>query len=303
MTTRKSPQRWANDLTIILNARGGDDRFPVNVEQLAYDYSRQRFPDDPVSLVKGASLKGFEGALMKAPPGEKGWGIFYNSDTASAGRINFTLAHEFGHYLLHRQEHPDGIQCSTDDMERWDSEYRKIEKEANEFAANLLMPLDDFRRQIDPRRKPDLEALGECADRYGVSLIAAILRWLQYTGRRAVLVKSIDGFIHWAWSSDSAWRSGLYFKTSGRPPLEIPSSSVPATGEGLVRQKATVEHDARVWFKEPCIEHALVSEVHDFALSLLLFGDAPSRFELAEEIEEDSYDRMLSRTPGSSWLG
>ncbi len=201
MSKPKSPQRWAYDLTIILNTLGGDDRFPVNVGALAYDFSKQRFPEDPISLVQGVPLKGFEGALMKASPGEKGWGIFYNSDTASPGRVNFTLAHEFGHYLLHRQDHPDGIRCSTEDMDRWDSKYRQIEKEANEFAASLLMPLDDFRAQIAPKSQPDLEALGECADRYGVSLIAATLRWLQYTERRAVLVKSIDGFIHWGWSS------------------------------------------------------------------------------------------------------
>ncbi|MEI4195908.1 ImmA/IrrE family metallo-endopeptidase [Roseovarius sp. E0-M6] len=303
MTKPKSPQRWAYDLTIILNTLGGDDRFPVNVRELAQEFSRQRFPDDPISLVQGRALPGFEGALVKAPPGEKGWGIFYNSDTASTGRINFTLAHEFGHYLLHRQDHPDGIQCSTEDMERWDSKYRQIEKEANEFAANLLMPLDDFRRQIAPKARPDLETLGVCADSYGVSLIAATLRWLQYTERRAVLVKSIDGFIHWAWSSDRALRTGAYFKTSGRPPIEIPPSSIPAKDADLVRRKATREHGAGIWFKEPCVEHALVSEVHDFALSLILLDDAPSRFEVGEKTEEDTYDRMISRTPGSSWLG
>lgn len=303
MTKQKSPQRWAYDLTIILNTLGGDDRFPVNVRELAHDFSRQRFPDDPISLVQGAPLKGFEGALMKAPPGETGWGIFYNSETASPGRANFTLAHEFGHYLLHRQDYPDGIQCSTNDMERWDSKYRQVEKEANEFAANLLMPLDDFRRQIAPKTQPDLDALGTCADRYGVSLIAATLRWLQYTERRAVLVKSIDGFIHWAWSSDPALRTGVYFKTSGRPPIEVPTTSIPATDAELVRRKATREHGAGIWFKEPCVEHALVSEVHDFALSLIHLGDATSRFEFFEEAEQDTYDRMVSRTPGSSWLG
>jgi hypothetical protein len=39
MSKPKSPQRWAYDLTIILNTLGGDDRFPVNVEALAYDFS------------------------------------------------------------------------------------------------------------------------------------------------------------------------------------------------------------------------------------------------------------------------
>jgi Zn-dependent peptidase ImmA (M78 family) len=44
-------------------------------------------------------------------------------------------------------------------MARWGSEYGKLESEANDFAATLLMPLDDFRRQIDPREKPDIDEL------------------------------------------------------------------------------------------------------------------------------------------------
>ena len=63
-------------------------------------------------------------------------------------------------------------------MMRWDSAYRRIEAQANDFAASLLMPLDDFRRQIDKRAKPTLDDLGGCADRYGVSLVASTLRWL-----------------------------------------------------------------------------------------------------------------------------
>src|SRR3546814_7564717 len=65
------------------------------------------------------------------------------------------------------------------------------------------MPLDDFRRQIDAKVRVDLDIISHCADRYRVSLIAAVLRWLSYTQKRAVLVVSRDGFILWARSSRS----------------------------------------------------------------------------------------------------
>ena len=100
ITTAPSPTRWAYDLTHVLNAALGANRFPVNVKELALDYSAQRYPDDPISLIRGDALSGFDGALIKAPAGKKGWGIFYNTAMASAGRINFTLGHELGHYLL-----------------------------------------------------------------------------------------------------------------------------------------------------------------------------------------------------------
>jgi hypothetical protein len=102
MTERLSPQRWANNISRILNTVLGQERFPVNVGEIAREYSHQVFLDDPISLVKGDNLPGFDGALYPAPAGKSGWGIFYNTGISSPGRINFTLAHEFGHYLIHR---------------------------------------------------------------------------------------------------------------------------------------------------------------------------------------------------------
>src|SRR5262249_20940841 len=160
----------------------------------------------PITLAQGANLPGFDGALFPAPAGKTGWGIVYNNALASPGRINFTLAHEFGHYLLHRLAYPNGIHCGEQDVVRWDSDYGQIEYQANRFAANLLMPLDDFRRQIDARAKVDIDVLSYCAERYRVSLIAAILRWLTYTERRAVLVVSREEFVLWSRSSDAAFR-------------------------------------------------------------------------------------------------
>ena len=60
MTLPWSPLRWANSITKMLNAVYGTapERFPVNVTLVAKEYSHQRFPDDPITLVKGAPLPG-----------------------------------------------------------------------------------------------------------------------------------------------------------------------------------------------------------------------------------------------------
>ena len=286
-----SPQRWANQLTIVLNAYHGTtpDRFPVKVPELAKDFSLQRFPAEPIALVHGESLGNFDGALHR---GSKGWGIFYNSAITSPGRIRFTQAHEFGHYLLHRLKYPEGLRCGEQDMVRWDSEYGQIESQANDFAATLLMPLDDFRRQIDGRAKPNLDDLGNCADRYGVSLIAATLRWLGYTERRSVLVVSRDGFILWARSSGSALRTRAFFRTANRPPVPIPMNSLAGSPDLMEKSRGQIRHDAGVWFPEPCDEIALLSDQYDFTLSLLHLEAAEWRESLDEEDEEDAAEFM-----------
>ena len=287
------PQRVANDITLVLRAAGVAE-FPVDVRSVAREISTRKFPKDPITVIKGESLPGFEGALCPAPPGKTGWGIFYNNAISSTGRINFTLGHEFGHYLLHRTIYPKGFQCSTEYMASWESEYGQREHEANVFAATLLMPSDDFRKQIDGKKQPDFEKLSYCADRYEVSLIAATLRWLQYTSRRSMLVVSRDDFILWARSSRTALQSGLYFKTRNRPPIEISKHSLAAQIKTLGTSSAVREFNANIWFPEPCTEHVILSDQYDFTISLLHFGEAEYRSNEIEEPIEDTADQIRS---------
>jgi hypothetical protein len=294
----RSPEGWATDISVVLNTVLGPDRFPISVTDVALELSRKWFPDDPLSLVQSTALPGFDGALLPAPPGQKGWGIFYNSAVTSKGRINFTLAHEFGHYLIHRLAFPDGIRCSQQDMWRWDSAYKKIENEANTFAAYLLMPFGDYRRQINPQDVATFDLLGECAERYEVSLIAATLRWLAFTERRAVLVLSRDGFILWARSSESALKSGAYIKTSGLV-VPVPEKSVAARPAAFADARAGVDLPSGVWFREGCREMGVVSENYDFTISLINLEPATNRrFEADDEAEPETLDARIRRRHG-----
>lgn len=274
MSLPVGPRAWAAHLTRMLNlVHSGGGRFPVDVARLAVEFSAQVYPLDPIRRVEGASLDGFEGALIPIPGQRRGWGIAYNSDITSRGRINFTLGHELGHYLVHRHAHPGGLSCSAEDVAAAD---RKIEREADLFAADLLMPLDDFRRQIPPRDRPDVDALSGCASRYGVSLVASVLRWLGYTERRAVLAVSRDGYILWSRSSEPALRTGAFFRTS-REPVEVPPASLAARPGAAAEARGGSVMAPGVWLAEEVTEMTVFSEQHDMALSLLVLGDPPDR--------------------------
>lgn len=290
----RSPTRWATDITAVLNAVRGIDHFPISVTEVALDLSNKWFPDDPLTLIHGENLPGFDGALLPAPPGEKGWGIFYNNAMNSRGRINFTLAHEFGHYLIHRLAFPSGMRCSQQDVVRWDAEYKQVEQEANTFASYLLMPLDDFRRQIAARTLATFDQLSHCADRYEVSLVAATLRWLAYTERRAVLVVSRDGYVLWARSSQPAFKSGIYIKTSGRP-VPIPDNSVAANPDAYADARLGVSLPAEVWFPEPCQELSLVSENYDFTLSLIQLAPPDPKDRYGDGDDEEQPESLGER--------
>ncbi|MGE3990130.1 MAG: hypothetical protein AB7F49_19610, partial [Pseudorhodoplanes sp.] len=164
---------------------------------------------------------------------------------------------------------------------------------ATAFSATLLLPLDAYRRQDPDRRNVDLDVMSGCADRYRVSLIAAILRWLEYTDYRAVLVVSRDGFILWSKPSKPALRTRAFFRTSGGP-IEIPAASLAARQDRLVDGRLGVELPAGVWFNEEVREMTVFADQYDFAVTLLMLGDNYEPRWQEEPVDEDTYDRFLA---------
>ena len=137
-------------------------------------------------------------------------------------------------------------------------------------------PLLDKRHRINSESAANLDAIGHCTNRYKLSLIAATLRWLEYTERRAVLVVSRDGFIMWARPSSAALKTGAYFRAS-RTTIAIPEGSVAARKMPIESPKEGTDLPAGVWFSEPCTEMAIFSENYDFTVSLLCGGIATAR--------------------------
>lgn len=266
-----SPQRAANRLvrvTELYAEAHGVPRFPVDVRALALETARIFGWADPISEVREADIAGFEGALI---PGDekKEWLLLYSDAVTSPGRIRFTLAHELGHYILHRRGKGD-LRCNHEDMLDWSEDERSIEAQADLFASYLLMPLDDFRRQVTAT--VDLDVLGTCAGRYGVSLTAAILKWLQCTDELVVLVMSNDGFINWASSSKRALKAGAFFRTRGKV-IPLPAQSL-AADTAVKHDRTGVEIPATVWFPHAA-PHLRVREMkvdagqYDAVLTLL----------------------------------
>jgi hypothetical protein len=266
-----SPAKEANRLTHILDTFHqvhGAPRFPVDVKSVALECGGLLGFGDPITKVVSADIKGFEGGLFKTAENE--WTLLYNSALHSAGRIRFTQAHELGHYLLHRSARQQ-FECTSDDMLEWPEDERNIEAEADKFASYFLMPINDFRSQVTAT--VDLEVLGACSDRYGVSVTAAILKWLSFTEEKAVLILSRDGFMDWAWSSSAAFESGAFFAARKRT-LAIPAGSL-AADERFRRDLSGTFLPIRAWFQHADIglsvrEMKLSAEQYGYTLTLLM---------------------------------
>jgi hypothetical protein len=154
-------------------------------------------------------------------------------------------------------------------MSIWRGECKRREVEANHFAAGVLMPTDDYCRQVEGQ-PIDWELFRFCAARYGVSLTTAILQWLSFTPELAILVRSLDGFIYWGVSSTPAYRNGAFFRTRDCPPRPVPEGSLAARmANGAASGR--MEHARGVWLPRfEVTEFAIASERYDMTLSLLL---------------------------------
>jgi len=138
------------------------------------------------------------------------------------------------------------------------------------------MPIDDYREQVADQQI-SLEFLRYITKRYGVSLTAAIRKWLEFTDQRAVLVVARDGFTLCGRVSEPAFKSGVFIR-QGMP---VPEMSV--VGQGRVAQAESNDHPVElpegIWNfargPEPVRELTIFSDRLGTSLSILLFGDAP----------------------------
>lgn len=267
LTPSKAAYRLTNLLNVISQAHG-TPRFPIDVQSLALEAANIFKWDDPITEVRGEAINNFDGALFP-DEGRKRWLLLYNNALKSLGRIKFTQAHELGHYLLHRHDR-EFFQCTDEDMVDFDLDERDIEAEADSFASTLLMPLDDFRSQMAD--EAHLDAISGCAERYGVSLTAALLRWLEYTEHNAVMVIHRDGYVLKSKASQPAFRCGAFFP-SRRKVIAVPGA-VLASSE-VSKNTIGVETDAKLWFPHVASgttlrEMKITADHYDFAISLLV---------------------------------
>ena len=293
MSDPTTPVAWGIQYAKLWLASG--QGFPVNVEMLALEVTKQRF-SEPVGRVVAHGIDGIDGMLSRRKK-HMDWCISYDEKVSILGRINFTVSHEFGHYLLHRKLR-DTFKCGQSEMMDYDSrESKRLEAQANTFASYLLMPRNDFEAQIKGC-EISFELLRHCAERYQTSLTATVLKWLEFTEEAALLVVADhDEFICWSYCSQSAKRLGAY-KAPGET---IPPSTLEYLRASPSGSRVTRRASPGVWHStEEAIESAIVSDQFEQLIFLIRFPFA-STADHAEEPESDALTELSGKTQGLGW--
>lgn len=149
-----------SDLQVLSHYR---DRAPVDLAGLARDLGLNVVYDaelgrDTAGFIRRDARRG----------GRCGYLIAVNKRD-NARRQRFTLAHEIGHFLLHRDLIGDGI---VDDAMYRSPLGDHYERQANRFAADTLLPADLVRQEWRNGNK----AIQTLAERFDVSADAMRIR-------------------------------------------------------------------------------------------------------------------------------
>lgn len=120
--------------------------------------------------------------------------ISVDSSINILGKRNFVIAHEIGHFLLHRKK----IKLFSDTnktLSEWHIN-NKVEREANQFATELLMPEDLYREKVAQKRL-SLDLIVQTAEYFKVSNTACALRYVQLGDFPSMIVYVEDSIIKW----------------------------------------------------------------------------------------------------------
>lgn len=125
--------------------------------------------------IEDKPVTSFAAMLLMDP--HRAWGSIVVAEGTKPQRRRFSIGHELGHFLMDSHRPRDGVQfsCSHSDLRientREADRAKKMEAEANRFAAKLLMPPTRIRTNLRSRQ-PDLAEIVRLAGEFNVSKAA-----------------------------------------------------------------------------------------------------------------------------------
>lgn len=180
-----------------------------------------------------------------------------------SGQRRFAIAHEIGHFQLHKKV-SQLLACTEVDMQ---ASYRSspYEIEASIFAGALLMPTEVFRVRVG-RQVPRAKVIKDLAQQFDTSLTATALRYVETSKDYVAFVVSEKGKIRWWRASESFGNHDLWLESKN----DVPSYSAAAAyfRDGAVSD-GPQEVDFNDWFGEMPGIHA--EYVYEQAIPLSQF--------------------------------
>lgn len=264
---------------------------PVDLNALAIELGLEVREEDSDSI---------EGALIRAKKQALGI-IVVNKNILEVGRKRFTIAHEIGHFLIpnHGQA---GVICNSEEIESYSPRIDPVEEEANQFAAELLIPYPLLDKKV-AQVEPTMENIRWIANTFQASLTASAFRLIDLTDYPAAIVWSQDGRIKW-------FRKSADFTGFIRAGDTLDEGTVALR---CFQGKAVTDDFNRIpadlWVELPSmrpdltvLEHSIFMPRYQGVLSLLYFDEQIGELEpeALEELDPKEFTLERKRWPSRS---
>ena len=215
--------------------------------------------------IREVNANSFDGALVRAREIPCGVIVIRNS-IREPGRKHFTLAHELGHFLLPGHDETELV-CTKSDVGNWGDRSKRAEREADEFAAELLMPAVAV-EPIVRSTAPSLQVIEKIATRFETSFSAAAWRYCDLAKEPCAIVWSTGGRIDWSKRSQT-----FGFRLQNGMPIHEESFASRAFS-GRARQKQPQAVRAALWISDvdkatKLYEHSKALPTYNSVISLL----------------------------------
>jgi hypothetical protein len=153
----------------------------LDVEALAFDAGM---------MVRYQELRGCEATLV----GVGNRAIATIKPSSTRGRERFSVAHELGHWSLHRG---CSFKCRVDDVDLNLASDKKLEQQADSFAAHLLLPTALFKPAIRSLARPSFPDIEAVAAQFETSVLATALRVTTLNTYPAILACYNQSGLRW----------------------------------------------------------------------------------------------------------
>jgi len=156
------------------------------VESILSNGTLSGLPVDVEGISRSVGLKVIDFPFQEDISGvlvldEEGATIGYNPNESNV-RKRFSIAHELGHFILHARNSTSGMFMDKllfrKNITTYSSKEEEIEREANYFAANLLMPAQLVINEVNKlnHSKDDEENIKILSKKFDVSVSAMTYR-------------------------------------------------------------------------------------------------------------------------------
>lgn len=266
---------------------------PVPIEELALGLD--------IQSIQPLETDGFEGGLLTDTARSRG--IVLVNEGSGLNRRRFTIGHELGHFLMasHVPDQAGRFLCSRSDLSRLTAKEHdrrsRMEVEANQFSALLLIPPPHLRRLLATQREIGIDHIFQLSAAFQVSKEAMARAYVDYHDETLAIVFVKDGIVRLAYRSrDFPW-------IGARNGAQVPRTSLFHKAKAHAGGISSVcPCDADTWIDPPhgrpssSLYEQVAFQSNGFAMILLSIEKAGEDEDHDEDEDRTAAQRYRERT-------